>query len=86
MVALTDVNDKVFASKALGDGVGIVPSDGHVVARWQHPGAVADSGHAFGVKTDDGVCEVLVHVGIDTVQLEEQGPCRRGQGPARRGR
>ena len=73
VVALTDVNDKVFASKALGDGVGIVPSDGHVVA----PVAgtlvtVADSGHAFGVKTDDGV-EVLVHVGIDTVQLEGKG-------------
>jgi beta-glucoside PTS system EIICBA component len=73
LVALTDVNDKVFASKALGDGVGIVPSDGHVVA----PVAgvlmtVPESGHAFGIKTDDGV-EVLVHVGIDTVQLEGKG-------------
>ncbi len=73
MVAITEVNDKVFASKALGDGVGIIPSDGHVVA----PVAgvlvtVPDSGHAFGIKTDDGV-EVLVHVGIDTVQLEGKG-------------
>ncbi|MFT4296803.1 MAG: glucose PTS transporter subunit IIA [Micropruina sp.] len=73
LVALTDVNDKVFASKALGDGVGIIPSDGHVIA----PVAgvlmtVPDSGHAFGIKTDDGV-EVLVHVGIDTVQLEGKG-------------
>lgn len=73
VVPITEVNDKVFASKALGDGVGIVPSDGHVVA----PVAgvlmtVPESGHAFGIKTDDGV-EVLVHVGIDTVQLEGKG-------------
>ena len=73
LVPITEVNDKVFASKALGDGVGIVPSDGHVVA----PVAgvlmtVPESGHAFGIKTDDGV-EVLVHVGIDTVQLEGKG-------------
>ncbi|MFT4109199.1 glucose PTS transporter subunit IIA [Propionicimonas sp.] len=73
VVALDQVNDKVFASKALGDGVGIVPSDGHVVAP---VGGVLitvpDSGHAFGIRTDDGV-EVLVHVGIDTVQLEGKG-------------
>ncbi|MFT3861118.1 glucose PTS transporter subunit IIA [Micropruina sp.] len=73
VVPLAEVNDKVFASKALGDGVGIVPSDGHVTA----PVAgtlvtVADTGHAFGIKTDDGV-EVLVHVGIDTVQMEGKG-------------
>ncbi len=73
VVPITEVNDKVFASKALGDGVGIIPSDGHVVA----PVAgvlmtVPESGHAFGIKTDDGV-EVLVHVGIDTVQLEGKG-------------
>ncbi len=73
VVPITEVNDKVFASKALGDGVGIVPSDGHVTA----PVAgtlvtVADTGHAFGIKTDDGV-EVLVHVGIDTVQMEGKG-------------
>jgi len=73
VVPLDEVNDKVFASKALGDGVGIVPTDGHIVA----PVAgtmvtVAETGHAFGIKTDDGV-EVLVHVGIDTVQMEGKG-------------
>ena len=73
VVALADVADKVFASKALGDGIGIVPTDGHIVA----PVAgvmvtVADTGHAFGIKTDDGV-EVLVHVGIDTVRLDGKG-------------
>ncbi|HEY3410337.1 MAG TPA: glucose PTS transporter subunit IIA, partial [Propionicimonas sp.] len=73
VVTLADVADKVFASKALGEGVGIIPSDGHIVA----PVAgvmvtVADTGHAFGIKTDDGV-EVLVHVGIDTVRLDGKG-------------
>ncbi len=73
VVPLAEVADKVFASKALGDGLGIVPSDGHIVA----PVAgvmvtVAETGHAFGIKTDDGV-EVLVHVGIDTVRLEGKG-------------
>nr|WP_300142109.1 glucose PTS transporter subunit IIA [Propionicimonas sp.] len=73
VVPITEVADKVFASKALGEGVGIVPSDGHVVA----PVAgvlvtVPASGHAFGIRTDDGV-EVLVHVGIDTVRLEGEG-------------
>ncbi|MGC3995114.1 MAG: glucose PTS transporter subunit IIA [Propionicimonas sp.] len=73
VVALAEVNDKVFASKALGDGVGIVPSDGHVIAPVSGVLiTVPDSGHAFGIRTDDGV-EVLVHVGIDTVQLEGKG-------------
>lgn len=70
VVPLAQVNDKVFASGVLGDGVGIVPTDGTV--RAPVTGTVvtaAATGHAFGLKTDDGV-EVLVHVGIDTVQLD----------------
>jgi len=73
VVALTEVKDKVFASKALGDGVGIVPSSGRVVAPVSGVlVTVPDTGHAFGIRTDDGV-EVLVHVGIDTVRLEGKG-------------
>ena len=73
VVPLDEVDDKVFASRALGEGVGIRPTDGRVTS----PVAgvlvtVPESGHAFGIKTDDGV-EVLVHIGIDTVQL--QGKC-----------
>ncbi len=73
LVQLADVNDKVFASKALGEGVGIVPANGTITSPVS--GVVvtaADTGHAFGIKTDDGV-EVLVHVGIDTVRLSGQG-------------
>ena len=73
VVALTEVADKVFASKALGDGVGIAPSSGRVVAPVSGVlVTVPDTGHAFGIRTDDGV-EVLVHVGIDTVRLEGKG-------------
>lgn len=73
VVPLDEVDDKVFASRALGEGVGIRPTDDRVTS----PVAgvlvtVPESGHAFGIKTDDGV-EVLVHIGIDTVQL--QGKC-----------
>jgi beta-glucoside PTS system EIICBA component len=73
IVALADVKDKVFASKALGEGVGILPTDGRIVA--PVAGTVltaAETGHAFGIKTDDGV-EVLVHVGIDTVRMAGAG-------------
>ncbi len=70
VVSLDEVNDKVFSSRALGEGVGIVPTGGRVTAPVSGVlVTVPASGHAFGVKTDDGV-EVLVHVGIDTVRLK----------------
>lgn len=70
MIPLEDVPDKVFASKALGEGVGIVPRDGIVRAPLSGTViSVAKTGHAYGLKSDDGV-EVLVHIGIDTVQLK----------------
>lgn len=73
LVAITEVADPAFASKALGDGVGIVPSDGTVVAPVDGElVSVAESGHAFGLSTADGV-EVLVHVGIDTVRMQGEG-------------
>jgi PTS system beta-glucosides-specific IIC component len=72
-VALAEVADKVFASQAMGKGLGIVPADGHVYAPISGTvKAAMKSGHAYGIKSDDGV-EVLVHIGIDTVQLEGRG-------------
>lgn len=67
VVPLTQVRDKVFSSEAMGKGIGIVPTDGTVVSPLTGT-VVASMGHAFGIKSDDGV-EVLVHVGLDTVQL-----------------
>ncbi len=73
VVALAQVNDKVFAAKTLGDGVGIIPTNSRIVAPVSGTLlTVPDTGHAFGIKTDDGV-EVLVHIGIDTVQLAGKG-------------
>ena len=73
VVTLDEVEDKVFASRALGEGVGIRPDNGRVVAPVAGTLAtVTKTGHAFGLKTDDGV-EVLVHVGIDTVQMKGDG-------------
>ncbi len=73
VVALADVQDKVFASGAMGKGVGIVPTDGRISSPITGTiKAAMKTGHAFGIKSDDGV-EVLVHIGIDTVQLEGRG-------------
>ncbi|MGB3954416.1 MAG: beta-glucoside-specific PTS transporter subunit IIABC [Brooklawnia sp.] len=70
---LAEVPDKVFASGAMGRGVAIKPTDGTVVAPIDGRVVVTmESGHAFGIKSDDGV-EVLVHIGIDTVQLKGHG-------------
>lgn len=72
-IALSDVADKVFASQAMGRGIGFVPSNGTIVSPVDGTVIVAmKSGHAFGIKTDSGV-EVLVHIGIDTVQLKGEG-------------
>lgn len=73
IVQLADVNDKVFASGALGKGIAIVPSSGQVYAPFA--GTVVSAfptGHAFGIKSAEGV-EALIHIGIDTVQLNGKG-------------
>ncbi|MEU2543980.1 glucose PTS transporter subunit IIA [Streptomyces roseolus] len=73
VVDLDEVGDPVFASRALGEGVGIEPADGRVVAPVDGElMVVADTGHAFGIRTPEGV-EVLIHVGIDTVQMQGEG-------------
>lgn len=73
VISLDETGDPVFASRALGEGVGIQPADSTVVAPVSGVlQIVAETGHAFGIKTDDGV-EVLVHVGIDTVKMNGEG-------------
>lgn len=73
VVPLDQVADPVFASGAMGPGVAVEPSDGSIVAPCNGTVIVAmNTGHAFGIKTDDGV-EVLVHVGIDTVAMKGVG-------------
>lgn len=70
---LTTVNDKVFASLQLGDGVGLKSTDGKVYAPFDGIVRVAyPTGHAVGIVNDEGV-EVLIHIGIDTVELNGKG-------------
>ncbi|WP_243388844.1 glucose PTS transporter subunit IIA [Bifidobacterium simiarum] len=76
-VPLERSGDPVFASRALGDGVGILPDErsGRTEVLAPVSGVVktvAGTGHAFGIRTDDGV-EVLIHIGIDTVRMEGEG-------------
>lgn len=69
IVPIDQVPDPVFASKAMGDGFGVVPSSGAVVAPVSGKiSMVAKTAHAFGLTTESGV-ELLVHMGIDTVEL-----------------
>ncbi|MBT1181702.1 PTS glucose transporter subunit IIA [Bifidobacterium sp. CP2] len=65
-----EVPDETFAAKILGDGFGVTPTSGTVVAPVSGTvTTVADAKHAVGITTEGGV-EVLVHIGVDTVQLK----------------
>ena len=73
VVALSDVNDPVFSSGAMGQGIAVKPSQGVVYAPADAEVSIAfPTGHAFGLKTTDGA-EVLIHVGIDTVSMNGEG-------------
>ena len=70
VIDLADVPDPVFSSKAVGDGLGVEPDDGVIVSPVDaEVTMVAGTGHAIGFKADSGL-EVLVHLGVDTVELE----------------
>jgi len=73
VVALSEVNDPVFSSGVMGQGVAVKPSKGVVYAPADAEIAIAfPTGHAYGLKTDNGA-EILIHVGIDTVSLNGEG-------------
>lgn len=72
VIPITEVKDEAFASKGMGDGVGIIAEDGKVYAPFSGSvEAVFPTGHAIGL-TANGI-EVLIHIGINTVQLEGKG-------------
>ena len=73
VVPLSEVSDAVFAGGALGKGIAIKPHAGDVVAPTN--GVVTTlfaTGHAVGITTDSGT-ELLIHIGMDTVQLDGKG-------------
>ena len=72
MLLMNEVEDEVFASCALGDGAAIEPSEGKLFAPIDATVSnVFDTKHAIGLNTDDGL-EILLHIGIDTVNLKGQ--------------
>ena len=73
VVALSNVNDPVFSSGAMGQGIAVKPSQDVVYAPADAEVTIAfPTGHAFGLKTADGA-EILIHVGIDTVSMNGEG-------------
>lgn len=69
-VPLSKVNDAVFSQKVLGDGVAVQPTEGKVCAPVDGViSSLFDTCHAVGLESDDGL-ELLIHVGIDTVNLQ----------------
>ncbi|WP_423190500.1 PTS transporter subunit IIBC [Alkalibacterium sp. f15] len=70
VLPITEVNDKVFSQKMMGDGFAVVPSDNEVVSPVSGKvRSIFPTKHAIGLETAEGL-EVLVHMGIDTVDLK----------------
>ena len=73
VVALENVDDPVFSSGAMGQGIAVKPSQGVVYAPADAEVSIAfATGHAYGLKTANGA-EILIHVGIDTVTMNGEG-------------
>jgi len=73
VVALSDVNDPVFSSGAMGQGIAVKPNEDVVYAPADAEVTIVfPTGHAYGLKTANGA-EILIHVGIDTVSMNGEG-------------
>ena len=73
VLPLTEVPDKVFSSGAMGKGIAIDPVKGELIAPADGEiTTVFPTGHAIGLTTKDGA-EILMHIGMDTVELEGKG-------------
>ena len=73
IIEITQVEDEVFSEKMVGDGVAIEPREGIVVSPVQ--GRIVQifpTNHAIGIETEEGL-EVLIHIGLDTVELKGEG-------------
>lgn len=72
-IPLEQVDDPVFSQKVIGDGMAVIPSNGTIVSPVDaEVVSVAETKHAFALKTEDGL-ELLIHVGLETVSLK--GEC-----------
>lgn len=69
-IIIEEIRDEVFASGALGTGIGVLPSDGFIYAPADGIiSTVFPTKHAIGMKTTRGT-EILIHLGLDTVTLD----------------
>ena len=79
LFAIEEIDDQGFASKSMGDGIAIELRDGVVVAPFSGTVEAAfPTGHAYGIACDNGR-ELLIHLGMDTVELQGKGFTARVQ-------
>ncbi|MEB6612884.1 glucose-specific PTS transporter subunit IIBC [Staphylococcus pasteuri] len=73
IIPLSEVPDKVFSEKMMGDGIGFIPEKGEIVAPFDGTvKTIFPTKHAIGLESDTGI-ELLIHIGIDTVKLNGEG-------------
>ena len=73
VIPLEQIGDGVFSAEILGPGCGIIPNEGIVYAPANGEiTQIADTKHAVGLMTEDGI-EILIHVGMDTVEMKGEG-------------
>lgn len=78
-VELSQVPDPTFGEEILGKGIAVIPEDGKIYAPVDGEiSMMFDTGHAVSIVSDDG-CEILVHVGLDTVTMKGDGFTRHGK-------
>ena len=72
-IPLEETGDEVFAEKLVGDGIAVMPEEGAFYAPCDGTvQSVAKTSHAYSITSDDGL-DVLVHIGIDTVEMNGEG-------------
>ncbi len=73
MVSVREIPDEVFSEKIIGDGAAVIPEEDTVVSPVDGEIIqVADTGHAFCIRSKDGL-DILLHIGIDTVNMRGEG-------------
>lgn len=73
-VAIEEVPDEVFSTKMMGEGIAVIPIEGKIYApcKGKITMVMDNTKHAIGMESEDGV-ELLIHVGLDTVNLMGEG-------------
>ncbi len=74
LVALEATTDPAFSSRSMGDGIAVMPDDGHITAPVAGTVvALFPTAHALAIASDSNAAQVIVHIGIDTVDMKGAG-------------